>query len=118
MSGWLHATGPINVDVVAQPGEHVEDGFEGGVVSVGERGGLFGRDDGSSVEQFGLWIADDDSVGLLLFGDSGIRGILMNGSTLALAWADDQYERSNRTLPPSSSEVGRHAPPCLGNGYS
>ena len=42
---------------------------------------------------FGLWIADNDSVGVLLFGDSGIRGILTNDSAPALAWAEDQYEQ-------------------------
>jgi len=42
---------------------------------------------------FGLWIADDDSVGVLPFGESGIRGILTNDSAPALAWAEDQYEQ-------------------------
>jgi len=49
---------------------------------------------------FGLWIADDDSVGVLLFGDSGIRGILTNDSTPALAWAEDQYEQVKQDADP------------------
>ena len=49
---------------------------------------------------FGLWIADDDSVGVLLFGESGIRGILTNDSAPALTWAEDQYERIKQDADP------------------
>jgi len=54
---------------------------------------------------FGLWIADNDSVGVLLFSESGIRGILTNDSVSALAWAEDQYE-----------QVKQHADPVFFRG--
>ena len=49
---------------------------------------------------FGLWIADDDSVGVLIFGEDGIHGILTNDSGEALAWAEDQYEQVKQRADP------------------
>lgn len=44
-------------------------------------------------DTFGLWIADHDHVGVLIFGESGIRGILVNDTDAALHWAEKQYEQ-------------------------
>jgi len=41
---------------------------------------------------FGLWIVDGDHAGLLVFTDSGIRGLLVNEDDAARAWAKDQYD--------------------------
>ena len=45
---------------------------------------------------FGLWIADDANAGIIIFGEGGIRSILVNDSSEALAWAKDQYEQVKR----------------------
>lgn len=44
-------------------------------------------------DSFGLWIADHDHVGVLVFGESGVRGILVNDTDAALGWAEEQYEQ-------------------------
>jgi len=51
-------------------------------------------------DAFGLWIADHDHVGVLVFGESGVRGILVNDSDAALRWAEDQYEQVKQTADP------------------
>lgn len=43
--------------------------------------------------RFGLWTADTDHVGILIFTDSGIAGMLVNDTTEALTWASEQYKR-------------------------
>ncbi|RDI71672.1 helix-turn-helix transcriptional regulator [Halopelagius longus] len=52
---------------------------------------------GETPESFGLWIADDRQVGVLVFGDTGIRGILVNDTDAALEWAEEYYERVKQT---------------------
>jgi hypothetical protein len=42
---------------------------------------------------FGLWIADEDEVGIVVFTEQGLGGILVNDIDDALDWATDQYER-------------------------
>jgi len=51
-------------------------------------------------ESFGLWIADHDHVGVLVFGEDGVRGILVNDSDEALRWAEDQYEQVKQNADP------------------
>ena len=42
---------------------------------------------------FGLWLVDEDQVGLFVFTDHGVSGLLVNDTDAALAWANEQYER-------------------------
>jgi len=51
-------------------------------------------------DEFGLWIADHDHVGVLVFGESGVRGILVNDTDAALRWAEDQYEQVKQNADP------------------
>lgn len=46
---------------------------------------------------FGLSIADADHAGVLLFTDHGIRGLIVNDSPAALAWAENRYEQVRRS---------------------
>jgi predicted transcriptional regulator len=41
---------------------------------------------------YGLWIADDDNAGLVVYTEAGVRGIIVNDTAEALAWATDTYE--------------------------
>ncbi|MFB6186665.1 MAG: hypothetical protein ABEI86_07355 [Halobacteriaceae archaeon] len=49
---------------------------------------------------FGLWITDHDHVGVLVFGENGLRGILVNDTDAALRWAEEQYEQVKQTADP------------------
>jgi hypothetical protein len=51
---------------------------------------------------FGLWLADDREAGVVVYDETGIRGIIANDSEAAVRWARDQYERVART----ASRVG------------
>jgi len=51
-------------------------------------------------DSFGLWIADHDHVGVLVFGEDGVRGILVNDSDAALRWAEEQYEQLKQNADP------------------
>lgn len=42
---------------------------------------------------FSVWIADDDQAGLIVYGDHGVQGVLINDTTDALNWATAQYDR-------------------------
>jgi predicted transcriptional regulator len=42
---------------------------------------------------FGLWIADTNQAGIIVYLDHGIRGILINDTDEAIAWAEAQYDR-------------------------
>ncbi|QLG61499.1 helix-turn-helix transcriptional regulator [Halorarum salinum] len=42
---------------------------------------------------FGLWLADDAEAGVVVYTDTGIRGVAVNDAGEALAWAREQYER-------------------------
>ncbi|WP_276280810.1 helix-turn-helix transcriptional regulator [Halorussus caseinilyticus] len=45
---------------------------------------------------FSLWIADDDHVGIIVYTEQGIRGIVKNDTDDALAWGIEQYNRIQR----------------------
>ncbi|MBX0324820.1 hypothetical protein EGH21_17475 [Halomicroarcula sp. F13] len=49
---------------------------------------------------FGLWIADADEVGIVVFTEQGLGGILVNDTDDALDWATDQYERAKQDAEP------------------
>lgn len=56
---------------------------------------------------FGLWIVDDAQVGILIYTDCGIKGILVNDTADALEWANDLYERVKRGATPHRSRTCR-----------
>jgi predicted transcriptional regulator len=43
--------------------------------------------------RFGLWLADDREAGVVVYTDTGIRGVLVNDAEPAVEWALDLYER-------------------------
>lgn len=51
-------------------------------------------------DTFGLWIADHDHVGVLVFGESGVRGIIVNDTDVSLRWAENQYEQVRQSADP------------------
>lgn len=55
---------------------------------------------GTMPASFGLWIADNDHVGVLLFGKNGVRGILVNDTDTALHWAEEKYDQIKQTADP------------------
>lgn len=42
---------------------------------------------------FGLWIADFEEAGIVIFTDQGVQGILVNDTDDALNWAEEQYKQ-------------------------
>jgi hypothetical protein len=45
---------------------------------------------------YGLWVADDDNAGVVIYSDGGIAGIIVNDSPAAIAWARDLYEQTRQ----------------------
>jgi predicted transcriptional regulator len=43
--------------------------------------------------RFGLWLADDREAGVVVYTDTGVRGVLVNGDAPAVEWALDLFER-------------------------
>lgn len=43
--------------------------------------------------RYGVWIADDDHAGVIVYSDDGISAILKNDSPAAIDWANGLYER-------------------------
>ncbi|WP_276258605.1 helix-turn-helix transcriptional regulator [Haloglomus litoreum] len=41
--------------------------------------------------EYGLWIADGDSVGIIVYAGGGARGIIMNDSDAAVEWALERF---------------------------
>lgn len=66
---------------------------------------LFAGDDAIEVYRgevpfsFGVWLADDH-VGVLVFADRGISGVVVNDSESATEWAERQYDRARSTATP------------------
>ncbi|MGQ4554974.1 transcriptional regulator FilR1 domain-containing protein [Halobellus sp. GM3] len=48
---------------------------------------------------YGLWITDDEA-GIVLYSDTGVRGVIVNDTEEALAWARSQYERIAHSADP------------------
>jgi predicted transcriptional regulator len=48
---------------------------------------------------FGVWLADDH-VGVLVFADRGIAGLVVNDTESATDWAETQYDRVRSTATP------------------
>jgi predicted transcriptional regulator len=46
---------------------------------------------------FGLWLADDREAGVVVYDETGIRGVVANDTEAAIRWARDQYDRVART---------------------
>lgn len=62
---------------------------------------------GSIPFSFGLWIADNAEAGVIIYTDSGVRGLIVNDTTEALKWAESTY-----------TEVKEQAEPILLRGGS
>lgn len=43
--------------------------------------------------RFGLWLVDDAEAGVVVYTDTGVRGVAVNDTEEALAWARERYER-------------------------
>lgn len=101
----LTATDDYALDLVA-PGPTL-DRVAGVFPEVDE---LFAADDAVDVYRgeipfsFGLWLADDH-VGVLVFADHGITGIVVNDSDSAREWAEAQYDRARSTATPLAPPV-------------
>lgn len=50
---------------------------------------------------FSLWIGDDDHVGLIVYANNGIQGVIINEKDKALKWANKQYERIQKSSEPA-----------------
>lgn len=54
---------------------------------------------------YGLWIADDEHAGVVVYGNGGVAGILINDTAAALDWAAETYERvRDRAEPIAAAE--------------
>lgn len=49
---------------------------------------------------YGLWIADEAHAGVIIYGDGGIRGIIMNDTDAAVDWAAERYRRARAEAEP------------------
>lgn len=66
---------------------------------------------GSIPVSFGLWIADNTHAGIIVYAEQGVRGLIINDTDEALAWAENQYERVQRDAEPFFLRGGvRRAP--------
>lgn len=43
--------------------------------------------------RFGLWLVDDAEAGVVVYTDTGVRGVAVNDTEEALTWAREQYDR-------------------------
>jgi len=50
---------------------------------------------------FSLWIGDDNHVGLIVYADNGIQGVIINERDEVLEWANNQYERIQKSSEPA-----------------
>jgi predicted transcriptional regulator len=53
---------------------------------------------------YGLWIADDEHAGIVVYGSGGVAGIILNDTTAAVDWAAETYDRVRdraEPIPPS-----------------
>lgn len=57
---------------------------------------------GSIPHEYGLWVADTSHVGLIVYTDHGIRGLIINDSDAAVEWGIEQYEQVRGTAVPVS----------------
>ena len=42
--------------------------------------------------RFGLWLVDDSEAGVVVYTDTGVRGVAVNDTAEAVAWACERYE--------------------------
>lgn len=42
---------------------------------------------------YGLWIADEEHTGIIVYADTGVRGVIVNDTQSALDWAVETYDR-------------------------
>jgi predicted transcriptional regulator len=50
--------------------------------------------------RFGVWLVDDREVGVVVYTDTGVRGVVVNDSDAAMAWAEDLYEQTKADADP------------------
>jgi predicted transcriptional regulator len=62
---------------------------------------------GSIPVSFGLWIADASHAGIVVYAEQGVRGLIINDTDAALAWAETQYERVQQGTEPLFFRGGR-----------
>ena len=43
--------------------------------------------------EFGLWVADHDEAGVVVYAEQGIRGVVVNDTPAAVGWAEELYQR-------------------------
>jgi len=49
---------------------------------------------------YGLWITDEAHAGVIIYGDGGIRGIIVNDTDAAVDWATERYRRASAEAEP------------------
>jgi hypothetical protein len=57
---------------------------------------------------YGLWIADDTEVGIVVYTENGIQGCILNDTETAVDWAVDQFESVKDTAEPILFRGGRN----------
>jgi predicted transcriptional regulator len=50
---------------------------------------------------FGLWLVDDSEVGVVVYTDSGVGGVIVNDTERAVAWGEDLYSRVRENCAPA-----------------
>lgn len=63
---------------------------------------------GSIPVSFGLWIADNSHAEIIVYAEQGIRGLIINDTDEAIAWAENQYERVQQDAEPIFLRGGVH----------
>ena len=60
--------------------------------------------------EFGFWIGDDpDHIGLIVYADRGVHGIIINDTPDAIEWADDRYDSIHEVAAPVTPTDVREA---------
>jgi len=58
---------------------------------------------------FGLWIADESEVGIVVYTEKGVQGCMLNDTETAVNWAVDQFESVRDSAEPILFRGGRTA---------
>jgi predicted transcriptional regulator len=45
---------------------------------------------------YGLWISDSECVGVVIYSDTGIQGIITNNTKSSIMWANKMYESTKK----------------------
>ncbi len=56
--------------------------------------------------RFGLWIVDDTEAGIIVYTETGIKGVAVNDTDAALEWTNEVYDRvSSKATPVTADEI-------------